>query len=37
MAVADPETSEDRREGAAGTLANSIGTIFNFFLVLRIL
>lgn len=37
MAVADPEKSEDRRKGAAGTLANYIGTIFNFFMVLRIL
>ena len=32
MAVADPEKSEHRRKGAAGTLNNYIGTIFNLFL-----
>ena len=32
MAVADPEKSEHRRKGAAGTLNNYIGTISNLFL-----
>ena len=32
MAVADLEKSEHRQKGAAGTLKNYIGTIFNLFL-----